>query len=249
MYDKFFISIDIQNSQTLTLYIYYNNKKNNFKLFLINDIMSIELYTKKGIIMSEHYFTENPTSEIKERPINQKILGTELHLTSVSGVFSFEGTIDRASKILIESFQPSGKKVLDLGCGYGAVGLFIKALYKDQTVWLSDINSRAVDYSRLNASKNKLTVIVIKSDLFSGIGALSFDDIVTNPPIAAGKSLNTQLIDEAFNQLFLGGSLWLVAFHNKGGSALKKIMLARFGNAHDVQKSGGIRVYRSVKSF
>lgn len=75
----------------------------------------------------------------------------------------------------------------------------------------------------------------------------AFDDIVTNPPIAAGKKLLTQLIAEAYDHLNPKGALWLVAYHNKGGSTLKEIMKNRFGNAEDMEKSGGIRVYKSVR--
>lgn len=196
--------------------------------------------------MSEHYYTENPTSEIKERAFRQTIKSTELSLTSVSGVFSFEGRIDRASKLLIESFRPTGKIILDLGCGYGAIGLFIKALYKNQIVYLSDINERALDYSLLNASKNQLEIRAVKSDLFSELDGIAFDDILTNPPLAAGKNLITRLIGEAFEHLNPNGALWLVAYHNKGGSTIREIMRSRFGNAEDMEKSGGIRVYKSV---
>lgn len=197
--------------------------------------------------MNEHYYTEHPTSQIKERVFQQTIRNAELSLTSVSGVFSYESKVDRASKLLIEAFKPSGKTVLDLGCGYGAVGLFIKALYKNQTICLSDINERAVDYSLLNASRNHLEIKAVKSDLFSALDGITFDDIVTNPPLAAGKKLLAKLIDEAFDHLNPYSALWLVAFHNKGGSTLKEIMKARFGNAEDVEKSGGIRVYKSVR--
>ena len=88
--------------------------------------------------MSEHYFTERPASEIKERSFRQVIKNTGLYLTSVSGVFAFGNKVDRASRLLIEVFSPSGKTVLDLGCGYGAIGLFIEALYPGQAVYLSD---------------------------------------------------------------------------------------------------------------
>lgn len=197
--------------------------------------------------MSEHYYTEQPTSEIKEKTFIQKIKQAELSLTSVSGVFSHENKVDRASELLIECFQPTGASVLDLGCGYGAVGLFIKALYKNQIVCLSDINERAVDYSRLNASRNRLEIKAVKGDLFSAVEGITFDDIVTNPPLAAGKKLLTQLIDESFDHLSPSGALWLVAYHNKGGSTLKEIMKKRFGNAEDMEKGGGIRVYNSVR--
>jgi 16S rRNA (guanine1207-N2)-methyltransferase len=197
--------------------------------------------------MSEHYYTEQPTSEIKEKNFIQSIKGAELSLLSVSGVFSHEDKVDRASRLLIESFRPSGKTVLDMGCGYGAVGLFIKAIYESQSLFLTDINERATDYTKINASKNDLEAIIIKGDLFSAFNGNTFDDIVTNPPFAAGKKLLTQLINEAFDYLNPSGALWLVAYHNKGGSTLKEIMKSRFGNAEDMEKSGGIRVYRSVR--
>ena len=197
--------------------------------------------------MDQHYFTENPVSEIKEKCFSQIINGTQLSFISVSGVFSFDDRIDKASELLIKHFVPSGKSVLDMGCGYGAIGLYIKAGYPDQSVWMADINNRAVDYSKTNASKNKLKINVLSSNLYSGVTGMTFDDIVTNPPIAAGKILNTQLINEAPEFLNTGGSLWLVAFHNKGGSTLKDIMKSRFGNVEDIEKKGGIRVYKSVR--
>lgn len=197
--------------------------------------------------MSEHYFTEKPVSEIKERFFHQVIRNTGLYLTAVSGVFAFENKVDRVSRLLIEVFRPSGKIVLDLGCGYGAIGLFIKALYREQEVILSDINERAIGYAMLNASKNHLEVKTVKSDLFSSLDGIMFDDIVTNPPLASGKKLLTSLIYQAYDRLSPNGALWLTAYHNKGGSTLKAIMDKRFSNASDIDKSGGIRVYRSVK--
>lgn len=197
--------------------------------------------------MTDHYYTERPASDIKERVFQQTIRNTQLTLVSVSGVFSFENKVDRASELLIENFEPSGKTVLDLGCGYGAVGLFIKALFKNQTVCLSDINERAVEYSLLNASKNRLVIKAVKSDLFTALDGIIFDDIVTNPPMAASKKLLTRLIDEAYDHLNSNGALWLVSYHNKGGSTLKSIMKTRFGNAEDMEKSGGIRVYRALR--
>ena len=196
---------------------------------------------------NEHYYTEHPTSEIREQSFTQKINNTELSLTSVSGVFSFENKVDRVSELLIRTFKPSGKTVLDLGCGDGAIGLFIKARYCDQTVCLSDINERAVEYAMLNARNNRLEIKAVKSDLFSAFDTVTFDDIVTNPPFAAGKKLLSALIEQSYDYLNPGGSLWIVAYHNKGGSTLKKMMEDRFSNVQDVEKSGGIRVYRSVR--
>lgn len=197
--------------------------------------------------MSEHYFTENPDSEIKEKAFTANILGASLHFTSVSGVFSFENRVDKVSSNLIKNFIPSGNSILDVGCGYGAIGLFLKALHKEQHITMIDINNRALDYSRKNAAANMLTVEVLHSNLYEALQNRVFDDIVSNPPFAAGKELNTKLITEAYDYLSPNGSLWLVAFHNKGGSTLKDLMKKVFGNVEDVDKSGGIRVYKATR--
>ncbi len=197
--------------------------------------------------MSQHYFTENPDSEIREKSFSETIKGKQLSFTSVSGVFSFEDRLDKVSHNLIKYFTPSGNTILDVGCGYGAIGLFLKALFPSQQVSMIDINNRALDYSRKNAAANKLEVQVFHSNLYQALGNKTFDDIVSNPPFAAGKELNTRLIKEALEHLSVNGALWLVAFHNKGGSTLKEIMKSVFGNVEDVDKSGGIRVYKAIK--
>jgi 16S rRNA (guanine1207-N2)-methyltransferase len=197
--------------------------------------------------MSQHYFTENPESEIKEKSFDQNICGKQLNFISVSGVFSFGTKIDRASSNLIKNFSPSGSSILDIGCGYGAIGLYIKALFPSQVVTMIDVNNRALDYARKNANKNELSIEIINSNLYDSIPGRLFDDIVSNPPIAAGKELNIKLITEAYQYLTENGSLWLVAFHNKGGSTLKDKMKSVFGNVTDMDKSGGIRVYKAIK--
>lgn len=197
----------------------------------------------------EHYYTENPHSEIRENRFSYEIHGNKLDFVSVSGVFAFGDRVDKASELLIENFRPSGAKafVLDVGCGFGPISLFIKARYPHLQVTGIDINERAVAYAQKNAVLNNLTVEVKKSDLYDAVGG-TFGDIVSNPPIAAGKALNTRLIHEAKDLLENQSALWLVAFHNKGGETLKKIMKECFGNVEDREKSGGIRVYRSVKN-
>ena len=197
----------------------------------------------------EHYYTENPQSEIKESQFTYEIQGNKLEFISVSGVFAFGNRVDKASELLIENFRPSlaSSFVLDVGCGFGAISLFIKKRYPNLQVTGIDINERAVDYTKRNADINNLSVDVIKSDLYEKVNHRKYGDIVSNPPIAAGKALNTRLIKEAKELLETNGALWLVAFHNKGGETLKKIMKECFGNVEDVEKSGGIRVYKSQK--
>lgn len=196
--------------------------------------------------MNDHYYSQNPISKIKEKEFTATFGSKTLNFLSVSGVFAFENHIDKASRLLIENFSPQGHTLLDIGCGYGAIGLFLKALYPQLNVTLTDINQRAVMYSHKNAENNNLFVKVLQGDLYEGVGNARFDSIVTNPPIAAGKRIVTQLIHEAKEHLEHNGALYLVAFHNKGGSTYKKIMEVTFGNVEDIKKQGGIRVYRSI---
>lgn len=198
--------------------------------------------------MNDFYYSEKPVSEIREKEFTVTLGNKTLQFTSVSGVFSFENKIDKASMLLIESFKPVGNSLLDMGCGYGAIGLFLKVLYPQLVVTMTDINERAVTYTRKNAESNNLWVKILKSDLYNELGDNRFSDIVTNPPVAAGKKTITELIWGAKEHLLPGGALWLVAFHNKGGSTFKKIMEEAFGNVEDIEKQGGIRVYCSRKN-
>lgn len=196
----------------------------------------------------EHYYSEKPQSEIREHRFRYEINGKELEFISVSGVFAFSEKIDKASELLIKSFRPScaGNFLLDLGCGIGPISLYIKSRYPHLQVTAVDINERAVFYTEKNARLNDLSIEVLKSDLYSQLDGRLFGDILSNPPIAAGKALNSRLIYEAKNHLLKNGALWLVAYHNKGGETLKRIMNEAFGNVEDVEKKGGIRVYRSI---
>jgi 16S rRNA G1207 methylase RsmC len=197
---------------------------------------------------AEHYFTENPTSEVREIAFDTVFRGHSLRFVSVSGVFSFEPRVDKASALLLEAFFPSGAEnsVLDMGCGFGPIGLCLKAAHPELALTLTDINRRAVAYAGRNAAQNRREVEVVQGDLYGGIGDRRFGDIVCNPPFAAGKAVNLQLIARAREHLAPGGALWLTAFHNKGGASLKKAMGDVFGNVTDVEKRGGIRVYRAI---
>ena len=110
--------------------------------------------------MNDFYYSEKPVSEIMEKEFTDTCAGKLLKLISVSGVFSFENRIDKASRLLIENFKPTGNTVLDVGCGYGVIGLFIKTIYPELSVTMVDLNERAVKYSKINAGRNCLLVRV-----------------------------------------------------------------------------------------
>lgn len=197
----------------------------------------------------EHYYTPKPKSKLaKKLVIYEYDRNHKYKLYSSSGVFAFKTKIDRATRILIENCRVSpGDKVLDLGCGYGAIGIILKKLNPDIELFMSDINQRAVSLTKENAKINNVFAEIKSGDLFEPWGDKHFDVILSNPPFAAGMKILSSLINESYDHLNNFGSLQLVAYHNKGGSRLKKMMNEKFGNVTELVKSGGIRVYMSVK--
>lgn len=195
----------------------------------------------------EHYYTVEPTSKLKVK-VAKLVLrnGHEYLFKTPSGVYSY-GRIDKATKILLDHMVVHGESLLDLGCGYGVIGIVAKKEYPRMKVFMSDINKRAVEFAKINAKDNNVDVDIRWGDLYEPWKDMRFDMIVCNPPIVAGKKVWMKIIEDAPEYLNDGGSLQMVAYHNKGGKRIKGYMEKVFGNVEDIWKEGGIRIYRSVK--
>lgn len=195
----------------------------------------------------EHYYSENPSSELKIKTVTLRLKNNRIyHFQTPSGVFSF-GEIDKATRILIEHAVILGNRLLDLGCGYGVIGIVLKGEYPDLEVFMSDVNSRAIEFAKINAKNNNVDVTIKHGAFYEPWKDEKFDMVVMNPPMAAGKKVVLRLIDESFEHLNENGSLQVVAYHNKGGSYIKRAMMETFKNVEDIYKEGGIRIYRSIK--
>ncbi len=198
----------------------------------------------------EHYFSEHPKSSFVKERFEVKLLGEKVIINSGSGIFSLK-ELDFGTGLLIENCKIPKKdsEVLDLGCGYGVVGMILKKHNPEVIMTMTDINDRAVKLSRQNCEENDIICTVIKSDIFSNpdIHGKRFDVILTNPPFSAGKKICTDIIKQSNEHLNKEGLLQLVAPHNKGGESLKKIMLEVFGNVGELCKKRGYRVYISIK--
>lgn len=190
-----------------------------------------------------HYYSKKQDSRFDLIKINDTIRGFEIELTSSSGVFS-KNKIDLGSKILAENMVvKKNDRVLDLGCGIGIIGIIASKLTENEVI-LTDINERACYLSKLN-TKGIKNIKVKNGDLYEAVKNQKFDVILLNPPQTAGKDVCFSMIEQAKNHLVKGGSLQLVARHQKGGKALMTKMEQVFGNVFVIAKQSGYRVYLS----
>ena len=194
--------------------------------------------------MTEHYFSEKQTSRLRISELSVNLRGNSFKICTGSGVFS-KTRVDPGSELLIETAQvEKGWRLLDLGCGYGIVGIALKLSCPSIHVVFSDINERALSLTRKNLDINGVEGDVRKSDAYSNIPE-RFDTILLNPPQTAGKKLCYMMIEKAKDHLMEGGLLQIVARHKKGGESLSKKMEEVFRNLDVKAKKSGYRVYVS----
>jgi len=195
--------------------------------------------------MTEHYYSEKQTSKLRIKEINTNLKGNKLKFYTGSGIFSI-GKIDKGTELLIEKciIKPNWK-ILDLGCGYGPIGISIAKSFPSAQTLMTDINERALSLSKKNIKLNNLNNIEIrKSNLYQNIRE-KFNTIITNPPQTAGKETCFEIIEKSKDHLKKDGLLQSVARHNKGGKELEKEMKEIFGNVREIGKKAGYRVYIS----
>jgi 16S rRNA (guanine1207-N2)-methyltransferase len=197
--------------------------------------------------MSDHYYTEKPTSESSPRLIEVNVLGRTFTLYSDSGVFSKSG-LDKGTEVLIKNMpvEPS-HRVLDWGTGLGIVGIAAATMAESGFVEMIDINERAVHLAQENLELNGIrNARAYQSNGFDKVQG-TFDLIVSNPPFRAGKKVVHSLVEQAPDYLVSGGGLALVVQRKQGAESLTKKMEEVFGNVEVLDRSGGYRVLLSRK--
>ena len=187
-----------------------------------------------------HYFVndDNLKSEIREFKIN--FLNQDFVFKTDNGVFS-KGELDYGTYLLLTTvlnLDIKGK-VLDLGCGYGAIGVVISKL-KNTKVTMVDVNKRAVHLSKMNVSDNKCDCLVINSDGYLNVSD-KFDYIITNPPIRVGKTKLYELMIDSKNYLNENGVIYLVIRKEQGAKSLIKDM-SEYYNVNVLEKSKGFYI-------
>ena len=193
----------------------------------------------------EHYFTNNENLKSELRKITYKYNGTELTFFSDNGVFS-KDKLDFGSSLLLETFfkckSPGNMKILDVGCGYGYMGIVIAKILGYE-VTMCDVNKRALHLAEKNCEHNKVTAQVIESNIYSNITDI-YDLIITNPPIRAGKDVVYGILDEAREHLKVGGELWFVIRKDQGAKSAIKHLENKY-KCEVVEKSKGFYIIRA----
>ncbi|MFH1881016.1 MAG: methyltransferase [Bacillota bacterium] len=194
--------------------------------------------------MADHYFTEMPESPHKPMRFQAEYRGHSFTFQTDSGVFS-RTAIDRGSRELLDAL-PDGMigDVLDMGCGYGTLGVCLKKHNPGCRLLMADINARAVALAAENAAQNGVSAEVLQSNGFEALADRTFDLIVLNPPIRAGKQVVYRMFSHAARALREGGALMLVIRRQQGAPSAAAALRALFQSVHILSKKGGYWVIR-----
>ncbi len=197
--------------------------------------------------MSHYYSEKQDDVKSDEKIIKYQFENHSFKFVTDHGVFS-KDHVDRASDILLRSLKISDhvNRVLDLGCGYGVLGIVIAKIH-DLTVTLSDVNERAINLAKRNVELNHVQADVMKSRSFDAIDNL-FDLIVINPPIRIGKQALYDMFKQTNKHLTSKGECWMV-MHKKHGALSALKYLQQIGHAKVVSKAKGFHVILFKKTL
>lgn len=198
--------------------------------------------------MTEHYFSNQPTSKSERHKWDFCLRGHSFTFLSDYGVFS-KREVDFGSRLLIEAFQAPDVQgsFLDVGCGYGPIGLSIAKDFRSRHVDMIDVNERALQLSKENAALNSIdNVRIFASNLYANVEG-EYAAILSNPPIRAGKKTVHEILVKAHDHLISGGELWIVIQKKQGApSALEKLNEV-FSSVEVVVKKKGYYIIKSKK--
>lgn len=199
--------------------------------------------------MSQHYYSKNPQTKSNPQEWTNTLRGEKFHFQTDSGVFS-KGDIDFGSRLLVETYEDSSidGPVLDVGCGYGPIGMAIAKAFPQKEVHMVDVNTRAIELAKKNAEKNSVeNVKIYESDGLSAVAENDFSAILTNPPIRAGKETIFRFYEEAYEKLKQDGSLWVVIQKKQGAPSTQAKLTELFGDCQVIDKKKGYFIFEARK--
>lgn len=194
--------------------------------------------------MNDQYYTADPSSESRPVPCAFPYRGHGLSFMTDAGVFS-KGELDAGSRLLLDALPPLQGDVLDIGCGWGAIGIAVAKANKQSRVTMLDVNRRALGLCQENCLRNGVTAEILESDGMAAVLDRKFDAIITNPPIRAGKQVIYKMFAEAAASLNTEGALYLVIRKQQGAESCVKYLKTLFNIVEKLDKSAGFWVLKA----
>jgi 16S rRNA G1207 methylase RsmC len=196
----------------------------------------------------EHYFTALPKSEAKFALIRTSLRDRSFEFLTASSVFS-KKRVDPGTRLLIEAMVlPATGCVLDLGCGYGAVGIAVAAFNPRVRVIMTDVNARAVRLAKQNIERNKITNAEVRcGHLYEPVEELTFNCVLSNPPVSAGMETVKAIIAQAPKAMASEATFQMVVRSKIGGKTLPFALNETFGNSAVLARESGYRVLIAQK--
>lgn len=196
---------------------------------------------------NDQYFAREPESESRPAECGFTYRGNPLRFTTDAGVFS-RGELDTGTRILLDALPDTlSGRILDLGCGWGPIGVSVQKTWPETEVWMADVNLRALEWSEKNAARNGVRVRCLESDGFSALEGEMFDAVITNPPIRAGKQVIYRMFADAREHLNPGGSLFLVIRKQQGAESCLRYLQTLYAGVEKLDRSGGFWALQARK--
>ncbi|GHI00506.1 class I SAM-dependent methyltransferase [Neobacillus kokaensis] len=200
--------------------------------------------------MTEHYYSQVQKVESDPKYWDYTLRNHPFRFKTDNGVFS-KREVDFGSRLLIESFVlPSVKgAVLDVGCGYGPIGLSVAKDNPDRLVHMVDVNARAIQLAKENAALNRIdNVEIYESDRLLSVKGNNYAAVLTNPPIRAGKKIVHDIFEQSALHLVPNGELWVVIQKKQGAPSAVEKLKTIFAQVETVDKSKGYFILKAVKN-
>ncbi|MGN0779433.1 MAG: class I SAM-dependent methyltransferase [Aristaeellaceae bacterium] len=197
--------------------------------------------------MTEQYYAQDPSCISKPVPCRYAYRGVTLDCMTDAGVFS-KGELDQGTRLLLDALPPLTGDVLDLGCGWGAIGVALAKVNPEARLIMADVNRRALALAEDNARRNGVQVRCVESDGMNALMQGRYQAVVTNPPIRAGKQVIYRMFADAARTLSGDGALYLVIRKQQGAESCMKYLKTLYGSVEKLDKSAGFWVLKASRS-
>ena len=199
---------------------------------------------ERGLPVNDQYYSPAPDTPSQPVPCTFLFRGRMFTCQTDAGVFS-KGALDEGTALLLDNLPALTGHVLDVGCGWGPMGIALKKTYPDCQVTMVDVNQRALGLCRENAARHQAAVRVLESDRYNGLPPQergTYQAIITNPPIRAGKQVVYRILSEAARWLAPEGVLYLVIRKQQGADSAIKYLKTLYQQVEILDRSHGYRV-------